>query len=56
MFASFNLYFFFVNFCVSVVLINSLFYYSAMHLKLSVSVCMCEREGEGDAVLADPTL
>ena len=55
MFASFNLYFF-VIFCVSVLVINNLFYYSAIHLKLSVSVCICEREEERDIVLADPTL
>ena len=37
------IYTFFMNFCVFVILINSFFYYSAIHLKLSVSVCMCER-------------
>ena len=56
MFASFNLRNFFVNFCVSVLLTNSVFYYSAIYLKLSVSVCMCERREEEDIVLVDPTL
>ena len=46
----------FVNFCVSVLLIDSFFYYSAIHLKLSVSLCMCERNEEGDIILADLTL
>ena len=56
MFASFNLYFFSLNFCVSVFLIKSLFYYSAIRKKLSVSVCVCEREEEKDIFLVDPTL
>ena len=50
------IYTFSVNFWVSVLLINSFFYYSAIHLKLSVSLCMCERNEEGDMILADPTL
>ena len=40
MFTSFKLHFF-REFCVSVLLINSFFYFSAIHLKLSVCVCVC---------------
>ena len=63
MFVSFLLIytFFIMNFCVSVLLINSFFYYSAIHMKLCVCVCVCvcvwQREEEGgDIFLADPTL
>ena len=52
------IYIFFTNFCVSVLLVNSFFYFSAIHLILSVFACMCdrEREEERDIVLADATL
>ena len=56
------IYIFFTSFCVTVLLINSIFYFSAIHLKLSVFACMCvrererEREEERDIVLADATL
>ena len=53
---------FFVNFCVAVLLNNSLFYNNAIHLKFSVYVCICERRGmlkkyveKRDVVLGDPT-
>ena len=48
------IYIFFTNFCVSVLLVNSFFYFSAIHLILSVFACMCERERRGILFLPMP--